>query len=542
MTATVAAARVYNQPLLFVARLLAWSVAVIARFFSGFFGQRGTANSKAALSKQLVCSKDYDEWVKIAVALDEATGNASWRANHSDGLVNTRVLEESIAKMKQLRASNDVSALLRLLQPCISRSYCGINNEKLFRDMRPALAGSKFIVEEFVAETARAINFVAAQECKIGLQPRLQWMLEARHSHGKTALLLSGGASFGLYHLGVVKALHRAGMLPKILAGSSAGSIMAAMVATRANDQEMEELFDGTFSNATFSQAFDQKGSLRRKITRFLTTGRLFDIGKLSAILRAQLGDVTFLEAFKASGRILNVTVSPASSCDSAMLLNHITAPDVLIWSACSASCAFPLLYEPVRLQSKSAAGHVIPAQDSDVRMCDGSLSADLPHDRLKELFNVQVFIVSQVNPHVVKFLENPAIDTNGNRRGRPNFFKRLLVSEMQLRMQQLCDLHLLPRPFADLVRQKWTGDITIVPDVSWGDYKHVVDNPSPARTRHCACASEHKTWEYISDVRVRCSVELALDDAIRRLKLALGPAADAKPMARSPSWIDLCM
>jgi hypothetical protein len=190
-------------------------------------------------------------------------------------------------------------------------------------------------VEAFVSEMVSAINFVAARDCKIGLQPRLQWMLEARHSHGKTALLLSGGASFGLYHLGVVKALHRAGLLPKILAGSSAGSIMAAMVATRANDQEMEALFDGTFSNATFSQAFDQKGSLRRKVTRFFTTGRLFDIGKLGAILRAQLGDVTFLEAFQASGRILNITVSPASSCDSAMLLNHITAPDVLVWSAC---------------------------------------------------------------------------------------------------------------------------------------------------------------------------------------------------------------
>jgi hypothetical protein len=133
--------------------------------------------------------------------------------------------------------------------------------------------------------------------------------------------------------------------------------------------------------------------------------------------------------------------------------------------------------------------------------------------------------------------------------------------------MRQLCDLHLLPRPFADLVRQKWTGDITIgdvqtivrylslascivfavnvfatVPDVSWADYKHVVDNPSPARTQYCACASERKTWEYISDVRARCSVEHALDDAIRRLKLALGPAAEAKPMTRSPSWIDLCM
>ena len=335
MGADATAARFLFQPLLFVARLLIRSAAFIARLFIGNGSRSGTVSSKASLSKQLVLSKNYDEWVNSAVALDEATGNGSWRTNYADGLVNTRVLEESIEKMKVLRASDDVSGLLRLLQPCISRSYCGINNEKLFRDMRPALAGSKCIVEAFVSEMVSAINFVAARDCKIGLQPRLQWMLEARHSHGKTALLLSGGASFGLYHLGVVKALHRAGLLPKILAGSSAGSIMAAMVATRANDQEMEALFDGTFSNATFSQAFDQKGSLRRKVTRFFTTGRLFDIGKLGAILRAQLGDVTFLEAFQASGRILNITVSPASSCDSAMLLNHITAPDVLVWSAC---------------------------------------------------------------------------------------------------------------------------------------------------------------------------------------------------------------
>ncbi len=80
------------------------------------------------------------------------------------------------------------------------------------------------------------------------------------------------------------------------------------------------------------------------------------------------------------------------------------------------------------------------------------------------------------------------------------------------------------------------------VPDVSWTDFKHVVDNPSPIRTKHCARASECKTWEYISDVRVRCSVEHALDDAIQRLKRALGPAAEAKPITRTPSWVDLCI
>jgi hypothetical protein len=315
--------------------LLSCCFALLGRLFGGRLWGQSSVSKKAFLSERLAVSTDYSQWVEIATALDEATGNGSWRSNYSDGLVNMRVLEESISKMKQLRVLGDAAALLRVLQPCLARSHCGINNDRLFRDLRPALAGSKCIVEEFVSEMVSAIQFVAGEHCAIGAQPRLQWMLEARHSHGKTALLLSGGASFGLYHLGVVKALHRQGLLPKILAGSSAGSIMAAMVATRANDGELEELFDGNFSDATFSQAFDQKGSLRRKITRFFTTGRLFDIGKLGAILRTQLGDVTFLEAFKASGRILNITVSPASSCDSAMLLNHVTAPDVLVWSAC---------------------------------------------------------------------------------------------------------------------------------------------------------------------------------------------------------------
>jgi TAG lipase/lysophosphatidylethanolamine acyltransferase len=324
----------FQTLLLFVARLLTWCSAFFAPLFRGRLWRR-RSTEKAVLSERLLMSSDYSQWVEIATALDQATGNGSWRANYSDALVNLRVLEESIAKMRQLRASGDSGALLRILQPCIARTHCGINNDRLFRDLRPALAGSKFIVEEFVSEMVSAIRFVAAQDCRMTSQLKLQWMLEARHSHGKTALLLSGGATFGLYHLGVVKALHRQGLLPKILAGSSAGSIMAALVATRANDEELEDLFEGHFSNATFSQAFDQKGSLRRKLTRFLTTGRLFDISKLSAILRTQLGDVTFLEAFNASGRILNVTVSPANSCDSGLLLNHITAPDVLVWSAC---------------------------------------------------------------------------------------------------------------------------------------------------------------------------------------------------------------
>lgn len=53
-----------------------------------------------------------------------------------------------------------------------------------------------------------------------------------RHAVGRTALMLSGGAIMGMYHIGVVQALIEADLMPKIIAGSSAGSIIASIIAT----------------------------------------------------------------------------------------------------------------------------------------------------------------------------------------------------------------------------------------------------------------------------------------------------------------------
>jgi TAG lipase/steryl ester hydrolase/phospholipase A2/LPA acyltransferase len=47
-----------------------------------------------------------------------------------------------------------------------------------------------------------------------------------------------GGANIGLYHYGVIKALYEEGLLPRVIAGSSVGSIIASFLCTR----KMEEL------------------------------------------------------------------------------------------------------------------------------------------------------------------------------------------------------------------------------------------------------------------------------------------------------------
>ena len=65
---------------------------------------------------------------------------------------------------------------------------------------------------------------VAVGESPIPTDARLAFFNETRHSYGRTALLLSGGAALGFYHVGVVKALMENRLMPRVLGGSSAGS------------------------------------------------------------------------------------------------------------------------------------------------------------------------------------------------------------------------------------------------------------------------------------------------------------------------------
>jgi TAG lipase/steryl ester hydrolase/phospholipase A2/LPA acyltransferase len=50
-------------------------------------------------------------------------------------------------------------------------------------------------------------------------------------------------ACWAFYHLGVVKTLLQQGLLPRVISGSSAGSLVAGVVGTH-TDRELERFFD----------------------------------------------------------------------------------------------------------------------------------------------------------------------------------------------------------------------------------------------------------------------------------------------------------
>lgn len=56
----------------------------------------------------------------------------------------------------------------------------------------------------------------------------IDFFKRARHAYGRTALCLSGGSTMGAYHFGHIRGLLEAGVLPNIISGTSAGSVIGA--------------------------------------------------------------------------------------------------------------------------------------------------------------------------------------------------------------------------------------------------------------------------------------------------------------------------
>jgi predicted acylesterase/phospholipase RssA len=84
------------------------------------------------------------------------------------------------------------------------------------------------------------------------------------------------------------------------------------------------------------------------------------DVEFLQKRLRSMLTDMTFLEAFHRTKRLLNVTVTPADTNEPPRVLNHLTAPHVVIWSAVAASSAFPGLFPPQSILARDPDGHFV--------------------------------------------------------------------------------------------------------------------------------------------------------------------------------------
>lgn len=240
--------------------------------------------------------------------------------------------------------------------------------------------------------------------------------------------------------------------------------------------------------------------------------------------MKKNIGNITFLEAFSKTGKILNITISSPSIYEMPKLLNYITAPNVLIWSAVVASCSVPKFFKSSTLYCKNFNGEILPWYTcvEEERWIDGSVENDIPSEILKSIFNAKIFIVSQVNPHIYPFV---ILKKKSGFFGRLlNSITFLLMSEFEFRLNQFSRLKLMPTLvyfIRSILFQRYTGEFTILHQLTWYDYWTMFSS-SKDDVLSVVKKGEYSTKNFIQKISRISSIEKTLNYIIEDLKKEL--------------------
>ncbi|KAL2629731.1 hypothetical protein R1flu_014417 [Riccia fluitans] len=492
----------------------------------------------------------YDEWAHAASMLEKA----SPRKRDSD-LYDEDLVRAKLNELRLRRLEGGVEDILFCLRADLVRNLGNMCNPELHKGRLTAPR----LIQEYINEVRYHLRSVCETDSEeFSSEEKIAFIHETRHAFGRTALLLSGGAALGAFHLGVVRTLIEHRLLPRVVAGASVGSITCSFTATR-TWTELQSFFDDPMPPMHF---FESMGSIMSTAHRLLTKGAVHEIGQLQRKMRQLIGDLTFQEAYDLSGRVLGISVCSPRKHEPPRCLNYLTSPHVVIWSAVTASCAFPGLFEAQELMAKDRHGRLVPyhsptfgsvgpeeLNSMNRQWRDGSLESDLPMVQLKELFNVNHFIVSQANPHIAPLLRLKEF----TRAWGGDFAAKLAhITEMEVkhRCSQVLQMGFGLGGLAKLFAQDWEGDVTIVMPATFAQFAKMIQNPTPSELRKAVMQGRRSTWAKLSAIQANCGIELMLDECVSELNRRRKAQKDAQRAAqvsntgftrsttkRIPSW-----
>ena len=492
---------------------------------------------RQTIRRQLQRAGNYDEWQAAAHRLDEYLGNDEWKQSDPYSYYNHQTVKRVTAQLADLhrKASAEsfklrddaggVSALdelKSLLESCIKNNFVGVENSRLYSE---TYIGTKDLIQTFVDQVEQSLRFVLDCE-RISDSDKVSFFRHLELNYGRAALCLSGGATFAYYHFGVIKALLDAGELPDIITGTSGGALVAALVATR-TDEELKQLLVPALAHRI--RACHEGFTTWAR--RWWRTGARFD--SLDWALQCSWfsrGSLTFREAYERTGRILNVSCVPSDPHSPTILNNHITSPDCVIWSAVLASAAVPGILNPIVLMRKTKDGTLVPYSFGN-KWKDGSLRTDIPLKALNIHFNVNFSIVSQVNPHINLFFFSPRgspgrpVTHRKGRGWRGGFLGSTIETSVKLDLQKylkiLRHLELLPRIYgqdwSELWLQRFSGTVTIWPKTVISDFWNILSDPSPQRLDRMLIVGQRSCWPQIRFISNRMKIERVILEGLRK-------------------------
>jgi predicted acylesterase/phospholipase RssA len=459
----------------------------------------------------MAAASDYAQWLSKAQALDELEGKDEWRHKKTSDLYDYRLISSRVSLLRDLRQQKDYDQLVFHLREELHGNLGNMANPALYQKAR---SGTKQLINDYLDEVTAALELLCDSDVQ-SLPPikKRRFFNRAARSFGRSALLLSGGASLGLFHLGVIEELMAQNLLPTVITGASAGSIVGAFLATH-TDEEL--------ALAMEPQEIDFHWIRVSGLKKVISGEGMFDLKHLRATIKSNIKDMTFLEAREKTGRILNVSISPADTHQFPRLLNYLTAPNVLVRSAVLASCAVPGLYPPVQLRARNFSGISAPYMPRS-RWIDGTMHEDIPKEKVNRLHNVNHYIVSQTNPHVVPFLGEEIEEI-----GLVPFIKDVVIKAPLVQMEHLLELahqhfdipglgSIIKKAHA-MARQTYSGDITIYPTGEQFKLGKAFVNPSETEASALIEAGRHATWPSIERIRNTTQISRTFSICLQKL------------------------
>ena len=468
------------------------------------------------LLKKMDAAETYEQWTELASAYDHENGLDDWKSADASKSYDYRAIRQRLDLIRDLRFRQDYPQLLFTLNEGVHGNLGGMGKPALYNK---AKLGTKNLIHQFVREVCGALHDIdEVDESIISLAEKEDFFVRAGHCYGRSALMLSGGAVLGFFHAGVVKALFEQGLLPDIISGSSADSIIAATACTH-TDEELEH----RLSIDNLHHEVDKSSGVQPSLSPFASRNQPMDADNLRSYLEKIIPDITFQEAFELTGRKLNITVTGLSPKQAPRLLNATTSPNVLIRPAVMASCAIYGVYPPVTLMCRNAKGETVPYLP-DLRWIDGSFVDDLPAKRLTRLYGVNHFIASMTNPAALAITPDP--DTPGNIfRQAFNYQSRIVknvttevlkISRDNLRFKSPA-LNMLQHLSYGVLAQDYTADINIFLRNRWNHPLQLLAAPSRQAMLRLIREGEVSTWERIEMVRNCTMISRTLDEILHR-------------------------
>jgi len=378
--------------------------------------------------------ESYNEFKAVVTEIDRLTNMDLWRQNFVLKHYDYILINDRMELLREARLNEDAPLIMSLLRSGLIRNFGGIAQKRLYTK---SYLGTKFKIQEYITEVLECLNYInltiqsesSDDYIMNSKQLRIDFFHDARQLFGCTALILQGGSLFGLCHLGVVRALYFKGLLPRVIGGSAVGAAVASLVCTLTDSELIPVLVSITDVMGDVDKLnHDVDERYGNVIENVIRKGYSQDILIFLKFVRDTIGDLTFEEAYLKTQKILNIVVHPTNMLVPS-LLNYITAPNVIIWTAIYASIGTGVLSDNIQLYAKDFNDEMVPVaphlnvsylKPQDVnnlehyfrRKSSGGQGGrshllESPYIRLTELFNVNHFITSLARPYLAPMINN---------------------------------------------------------------------------------------------------------------------------------------